>query len=87
MYFYMCNVGVCCYFSALRISITVFNIDDTFYERESPAAMATITTLPVGPPQVPDRPTVTDVTNSSATVTWNNPGNDVCMCVCVCDCV
>ena len=35
-----------------------------------------------GPPQVPDEPSVTDITNTSATVSWTDP-RFVCVCVCV----
>ena len=49
-------------------------------ERESEAVDISVSTLPVGPPQVPDEPSVTDITDSSATVSWTDPG------LCVCEC-
>ena len=63
----------------LRLSITAFNIDDMDDDREHESApsMVEVTTLPVGPPQVPATPTVSGITNTSATVSWTNPGNDV----------
>ena len=68
--------------SSLRISITAVNIDveGGNVERESQEASITVITEPVGPPQVPDRPSVISITNTNATVTWNDPGRDV-MCV------
>ena len=52
-------------------------------ERESEEADITVTTMPVGPPQVPDELSVISVTNTTATLTWNDPGKCVCVCVCV----
>jgi hypothetical protein len=59
-----------------QISITAVNIDveGGNVERESQEASITVTTMPVGPPQVPDTPSVISITNTTATVTWNDPG-------------
>ena len=69
----------------LRLSITAFNIDDMdgSRERESAPAIVEVTTLPVGPPQVPDTPTVSRITNTSATVSWTDPGNGVIYSFCI----
>ncbi|CAI8025147.1 Titin [Geodia barretti] len=57
------------------ISITAVNRDgSTGPEMTSDPVEIIITTLPVGPPQIPDKPTVSMITNTSARISWTNPG-------------
>ena len=78
---HICTQMYCPLSSALRISITAVNIDVERgnVERESQEAVIEVITMPVGPPQIPDRPSVISITNTTATVTWNDPGKDVCV--------
>ena len=66
-----------------RLSIVAINIasDDGDRERISDPLTSDVTTLAVGDPQVPDIPSVRDITDISATLSWMDPG--VCVCVCV----
>ena len=50
----------------------VNNIGGT--ERTSDPVEITVVTLPVGPPQVPAKPTVTPFNNTCARISWMDPG-------------
>jgi hypothetical protein len=43
-------------------------------ERVSQPVETTVATLPVGPPQTPATPSASDITNTSVTVSWTDPG-------------
>ena len=66
---HICTQMYCPLSSALRISITAVNIDveGGNVERESQEAVIEVTTEPVGPPQVPDTPSVISITNTTGT--------------------
>ena len=55
-----------------RISLTASNFRFT-----SEAVEQEGMTEPVGIPEIPAPPTVTDITNTSAVVTWVFPGNKI----------
>ncbi|CAI8012050.1 Titin, partial [Geodia barretti] len=63
-----------------RLVLIAVNRDgSTGPERTSDPVEISITTLPVGPPQIPDPPAISMVTNTSARISWTDPG--VYMCV------
>ena len=53
-----------------RVAITAINTEGL----ESSPVTRQVTTLPVESPLTPDTPTISDVTNVSALVSWTDPG-------------
>ena len=67
-----------------RVVVTATNRDgSTGPEMTSDPVEISITTLAVGPPQIPDKPTISMITNTSARLSWTDPGVYMCVCVCV----